>query len=119
MFTSDPREIGSSYDLIVLSNVLHHVRPEDRPNLILEIIARPAKHGKLVIFEHNPMNPLTRWAVSECVSDEMWFPDGARDVSQFARGRPSWIASRLCRLFPRYRLAPAVRTIPALVPVWC
>lgn len=70
VFTSDPREIGSSYDLIVLSNVLHHVRPEDRPNLILEIRARLAKHGKLVIFEHNPINPLTRWAVSQCVFDQ-------------------------------------------------
>jgi 2-polyprenyl-3-methyl-5-hydroxy-6-metoxy-1,4-benzoquinol methylase len=70
IFTSDPNEAGRSYDVIVLSNVLHHVKPKERPNLILEIRSRLAKNGKLVIFEHNPINPLTRWAVSQCVFDQ-------------------------------------------------
>lgn len=70
IFTSDPNEAGRSYDVIVLSNVLHHVRPEERPDLILEIGSRLAKNGRVVIFEHNPINPLTRWAVSQCVFDQ-------------------------------------------------
>ncbi len=69
-FTSDPSETGKSYDVIVLSNVLHHVKPAERLQLIREIRSRLAKNGKLVIFEHNPINPLTRWAVSQCVFDQ-------------------------------------------------
>jgi 2-polyprenyl-3-methyl-5-hydroxy-6-metoxy-1,4-benzoquinol methylase len=68
-FTSDVRAVERSYDVIVLSNVLHHVRPEERVKLIVETTARLAENGKLVIFEHNPMNPLTRWAVSHCEFD--------------------------------------------------
>jgi len=68
-FTADVRETERSYDVIVLSNVLHHVRPEERVKLIVEIRSRLAENGKLVIFEHNPINPLTRWAVSQCEFD--------------------------------------------------
>ena len=70
VFTSDLNITGRSYDVIVLSNVLHHVKPENRASLILDIRSRLATNGKLVIFEHNPINPLTRWAVSQCVFDE-------------------------------------------------
>lgn len=69
-FTSNCNDVPSSYEVIVLSNVLHHVRPQERHNLLLEIRSRLAKNGKLVIFEHNPINPLTRWAVWQCVFDQ-------------------------------------------------
>jgi len=69
IFSSSLREIGRSYDVIVLSNVLHHVAPAERLNLIREAGARLAPTGKLVIFEHSPLNPLTRWAVSQCAFD--------------------------------------------------
>lgn len=70
VFTSNLNETANSYDVVVLSNVLHHVKPAERRNLILQIKSRLAKNGKLVVFEHNPINPLTRWAVSQCVFDQ-------------------------------------------------
>ncbi len=70
VFTTNVDQLGRAYDLIVLSNVLHHVGQEDRPGLILEAGSRLAVGGKLVVFEHNPINPLTRWAVSQCPFDE-------------------------------------------------
>jgi 2-polyprenyl-3-methyl-5-hydroxy-6-metoxy-1,4-benzoquinol methylase len=69
-FTSDPNALAQAYDVIVLANVLHHVPPKQRHQLIRQTASRLAGGGKLVIFEHNPINPLTRWAVSQCRFDE-------------------------------------------------
>ncbi len=70
VFTSDLRRAAHSYDVVVLSNVLHHVKPQDRLQLLQEIKSRLGENGRLVVFEHNPLNPLTRWAVSQCVFDQ-------------------------------------------------
>lgn len=69
MFTSDADEIGKDYDIAVIANVLHHVKPQDRRDLLQSIASRLRIGGKLVIFEHNPLNPLTRRAVSQCAFD--------------------------------------------------
>ncbi len=69
-FSSTLDRLGHAYDVVVISNVMHHVKLEDRQDLVLEAGSRLAVGGRLVIFEHNPINPLTRWAVSECPFDE-------------------------------------------------
>lgn len=69
IFTSDVKEVGRDYDTIVIANVLHHVKPQERQELIRGAVSRLGAGGKLVIFEHNPLNPLTRRAVSQCVFD--------------------------------------------------
>lgn len=69
-FESDPTSLGSEYDLIVMANVLHHVKPAKRRNLVSEVASRLAPGGRLVVFEHNPYNVLMRWAVAQCVFDE-------------------------------------------------
>jgi ubiquinone/menaquinone biosynthesis C-methylase UbiE len=50
--------------------VWHHVPVEDWSLFLMEIfrILRPG--GILAVFEHNPWNPLTRWAVERCVFDK-------------------------------------------------
>ena len=70
IFTSEIEELATGYDTIVLSNVLHHVKPAERRALVRRIQTRLAPGGRLVVFEHNPLNPLTRWAVSHCPFDE-------------------------------------------------
>jgi 2-polyprenyl-3-methyl-5-hydroxy-6-metoxy-1,4-benzoquinol methylase len=69
IFTSNSDLLSSNYDLIAIANVLHHVKPDDRQDLIDRVTLRLAPMGKLVIFEHNPANPLTRWAVAHCAFD--------------------------------------------------
>jgi 2-polyprenyl-3-methyl-5-hydroxy-6-metoxy-1,4-benzoquinol methylase len=69
-FTSNPQALGQGYDVIVLANVLHHVPPADRQELIRQTALRLSNVGKFVIFEHNPINPLTQWAVSQCAFDK-------------------------------------------------
>jgi SAM-dependent methyltransferase len=50
--------------------VVHHVPPPDWPAFAAEMkrVVRPG--GLAVVFEHNPLNPLTRVSVSRCPFDE-------------------------------------------------
>jgi SAM-dependent methyltransferase len=49
--------------------VFHHVTFGERPALVAEMrrVVRPG--GLVVIIEHNPWNPLTRFAVARCPFD--------------------------------------------------
>ncbi len=58
------------FDLIFISNVLHHVPPADRPAFMEEVARLLAPDGDLCIFEHNPKNPLTRRVVRDCPLDD-------------------------------------------------
>lgn len=69
-FTSNWREVGHQYSLIVVSNVMHHMRPSTRQDVIASLRDRLAPLGILIIVEHNPLNPLTRWAVANCAFDD-------------------------------------------------
>jgi SAM-dependent methyltransferase len=68
-FTSDSAALAREYDLIVAANVFHHIRPAERQATVRELAGRLAPGGTLVIFEHNPANPVTRWVVERCPFD--------------------------------------------------
>lgn len=68
-FTSDSARLSHDYQLIVAANVLHHIQLEERQNVIRELADRLAYGGSLVVFEHNPANPVTRWVVERCPFD--------------------------------------------------
>ena len=59
------------FGIIVVANVLHHVPPAERVALVSQLAhcLQPGT-GKLVVFEHNPYNPLTRRAVATCEFDD-------------------------------------------------
>jgi 2-polyprenyl-3-methyl-5-hydroxy-6-metoxy-1,4-benzoquinol methylase len=69
-FTSETGDLGRDYDVVILANVLHHVRIEARQETVSRAAEFLGMNGKLVIFEHNPANPLTRRAVASCPFDE-------------------------------------------------
>ena len=62
-FTSDFSRLKGDYDLIVLANVLHHIKAEQREGVIAGLKKMVRHNGKIIIFEHNPINPLTRKTV--------------------------------------------------------
>lgn len=68
-FTSRENELDEDYDLIVVANVMHHIAAEKRLEAVLPLCKRLAPGGNLVVFEHNPANPLTRHAVRICPFD--------------------------------------------------
>ena len=60
----------SHFGAIVLANVLHHVPRASRAKLLDDVVDLVAPGGRLVVFEHNPLNPLTRKVVAACPFDE-------------------------------------------------
>ena len=71
-FCSDVAELPDRhFGLLVMSGVLHHVHPSER-EAVLRIAVRKLRpdDGRLVVFEHNPLNPLTRRAVAQCPFDD-------------------------------------------------
>ncbi len=64
-----PFETGS-FDLVLLAGVLHHVSFDLHASLLQDIgrVLKPG--GRLIIYEHNPLNPLTRRLVNTCVFDQ-------------------------------------------------
>jgi SAM-dependent methyltransferase len=60
---------NNSMDMVFAINVLHHVLPDNWKNFIDEMNRVLKPGGIAAVFEHNPVNPLTRLAVSRCEFD--------------------------------------------------
>lgn len=60
---------SAKFDAALVCNTLHHVSPSERKEFMGEVarIVRPA--GAIIIIEHNPINPATRYFVSRCPFD--------------------------------------------------
>lgn len=58
------------FDLIVVSAVLHHIAPDQRVDAYAELHRLLRRGGHLVVFEHNPWNPVTRYVVAHTPIDE-------------------------------------------------
>lgn len=99
----------ASCDLIFSACVFHHI-PHEEHDLWLRELRRVARPGAmLVIFEHNPWNPLTVRAVNTCAFDA-----NARLITPFAlKGalrRAGWTSTRHeFRIFFPRSLAPLRR----------
>jgi SAM-dependent methyltransferase len=70
VFTSSLDALRRDYDLIVVSNVMHHLPVAIRQATISDLASRLAHGGSLLVIEHNPLNPVTRWVVSHCEFDD-------------------------------------------------
>jgi SAM-dependent methyltransferase len=77
---------AAGFDVCFAVCVLHHVPPDERVALVREMarVCRPG--GLVVVFEHNPLNPLTRKAVRGCEFD--------RGVELIPRRRASGLLER-------------------------
>lgn len=59
----------ASFDIVMISAVLHHVPVEDRPAVYAELgrVLKPG--GRIYVFEHNPRNPLVRYVTARTPID--------------------------------------------------
>lgn len=58
-----------AFDVTFAICVLHHVDPPGREHVVREMARVTRAGGIVVIFEHNPFNPLTRGVVRNCAFD--------------------------------------------------
>jgi SAM-dependent methyltransferase len=59
----------STFDVVLAICVLHHIQPSRRHEFVSELVRVTRHRGLIVLFEHNPVNPLTRRAVRSCELD--------------------------------------------------
>ena len=60
----------ATFDVALASCVFHHIPESEHVQLLAEIRRVLTPRGLLFVFEHNPLNPLTRHAVDTCPFDE-------------------------------------------------
>jgi SAM-dependent methyltransferase len=68
------------FDIAMISAVLHHVPPAERPAVYAELgrVLKPG--GRLYVFEHNPRNPLVRHVIAHTPIDANAILLDAREV---------------------------------------
>ncbi len=59
-----------SFDLIFSSCVFHHIDADQHIAIFERLRRLLSPAGRLVVFEHNPINPVTRYIVATCPFDE-------------------------------------------------
>jgi SAM-dependent methyltransferase len=65
----DELSLEPKFDLVIASCVFHHIPPQDRQIAIRYCYSRLKEGGHFIIFEHNPINPVTRHLVKTCPFD--------------------------------------------------
>jgi ubiquinone/menaquinone biosynthesis C-methylase UbiE len=72
----------NSFSCITATCVFHHIKPDKRDSVLREIKRILVPGGILVVFEHNPFNPMTRLIVKRAVIDKdtiLLYPSEIRD----------------------------------------
>ena len=59
-----------AFDLIFTSCVFHHIPPAEHVGLFSQLRQLLKPDGVMITFEHNPINPVTRYIVATCPFDE-------------------------------------------------
>lgn len=59
----------NKFDFIIIVNVFHHIKPRLRNRTFEHIKALLKPNGKVIVYEHNPYNPLTQRVVATCPFD--------------------------------------------------
>lgn len=104
----------AGFSTAIASGVLHHVPPAERLALLSRLRTKLRPGGRLFVFEHNPVNPLTRRAVALCPFDDDAVLLWPRELRALLR-RAGYRLERLDYIvfFPRF-LAPLRPLEPAL-----
>lgn len=92
----------AAFGVVVLSGVLHHVAPAERLVLVENAVRKLNAGGRLIVFEHNPYNPLTVRAVRACPFDDdaiLLRPSEVRGL--LTRARLSDVRQEYVLFFPR------------------
>lgn len=90
------------FDMIFIAGVIHHVQPQERQGLMNRLGSLLGSNGKVFIFEHNPLNPVTRRMVSTCPFDSDAVLLGLSEMKRLVRGSSEFevAGEGYCLFFP-------------------
>ena len=115
-FHSDPESLPEAhFATAIMSGVLHHVPRPERLGLLECVLSKLKPGGRLFVFEHNPLNPLTQRLVAQCEFDDdadllwPWDVRGLLRRSGFASVRLDYIVFFPKLLAPLRPLEPRLR----------
>lgn len=94
------KEVDGQFDLIFIAGVFHHIHPDLRVDVASHIKTLLKHNGLLIIFEHNPFNPITRRIVDKCPYDEdaiLLYPS---QLKKLFRDRLDFITNRYTLFVP-------------------
>lgn len=92
---------SASFDIVFAACVFHHIDGDEHVRLLAEWhrVLRPG--GLALVYEHNPLNPLTRRVVNSCPFDENAQLIGSAQMSQaFAKAGFTQPQTRFRMWFP-------------------
>jgi SAM-dependent methyltransferase len=82
------------FDFSTTSCVMHHVPPDQWPNFVAEAWRVTKPGGLFTVYEHNPLNPLTRVAVWRCPFDHDAVLLRAKDVIELLEAQGFTIVAK-------------------------
>lgn len=106
-----------AYDLTFTVCALHHVSPAERFAYMSELARVTRKGGLVLVFEHNPLNPLTRLVVRRCSFDEGVVLLGPRSLRRLAQATSLAVEETRYILFFPWSRGPFPRLERWLAPV--
>lgn len=112
------QELNMTFDLVFIAGVFHHIEPGQREAVLKTISTFCQKGSYIAVFEHNPLNPVTRYLVKTCPFDrdavllkpkelkELFSQNGLKQITcHYTLFFPSWL--KWMRFLERYlRLIP-------------
>lgn len=92
-----------TFDIIFTACVFHHIPEIEHHRLFQELHRVLKKSGIFVVFEHNPLNPLTVRVVNKCPFDENAVLISARKLkSRLKSAGFKDVATGYCLFFPAF-----------------
>lgn len=90
------------FDVVFVANVFHHIPRAELAPWLRRCGEVLAPDGRLFVFEHNPINPVTRWIFERCPFDVDAQMISRRDLVDTARTAGLSLArSRYTLFFPK------------------
>lgn len=106
-----------AYDLTFTVCAVHHVDPDERFAYLSELRRVTRTGGLVVVFEHNPLNPLTRLVVHRCAFDEGVVLLGPGSLRRLAEATGLTVEETRYILVSPWASAPFLRLERWLAPV--
>jgi ubiquinone/menaquinone biosynthesis C-methylase UbiE len=92
-------QFNENFDYIYANCVFHHINKEDRIELLKELKGLLKRQGLLTVFEHNPVNPITKKLVQECIFDRHAELIYAKEFKEIMQGNIEYLF-----FVPRYKI---------------